>query len=435
MDNLLFKRILISILVVALVAYVGFLFINANFGSSIETEVVVKVSDPDIINVDCFIVRDESYLYNNSSGVLSFNVNDGDNVSVGQTIADVYSNENDAVYIRRIKEIDEEIDNLKSLSSSNFKDSVGLDSVNNLINDSIIDLLDYSNKCDYTDSKKAIDKSLYYINQRQIVTGQAKGFKAKISQLESEKQSLINSCSNSIGSVKTDKAGYYVSEADGYENTLKYNKVKDLTVKDLKKVKKSKVNSNVVGKVISNPVWYVVCQIDKDEAIKLSKMYGSDEKVKVTLPFVSKESIESRIYSINQNSKNSGAVLVLACDYMNQNMAGIRQENVNISTLNYSGLKVSKRALHEDYVTKTVEKKNGETVEKRKKVQGVYVLYGSELVFKEISIVYSTNQYVLCNPTPEDGVLFNGKTVQLYDQVVIKGDNLYDGKVVAWRRI
>lgn len=431
MDNLLFKRILISILVVALVAYVGFLFINANFGSSIETEVVVNVSDPDVINADCFIVRDESYLYNNNNGVLSFNVNDGDNVSVGQTIADVYSNENDAVYIRRIKEIDEEIDNLKTLSNSNFKDSVGLDSVNNLINDSIIDLLDYSNKCDYTDSKKAIDKSLYYINQRQIVTGQAKGFKAKISQLESEKQSLINSCSNSIGSVTTDKAGYYVSEADGYENALKYDKVKDLTVKDLKKVKKSKVNSNVVGKVISNPVWYVVCQIDKDEAIKLSKMYGSDEKVKVTLPFVSKESIESRIYSINQNSKNSGAVLVLACDYMNQDMAGIRQENVNISTLNYSGLKVSKRALHEDYVTKTVEKKNGETVEKRKKVQGVYVLYGSELVFKEISIVYSTNQYVLCNPTPEDGVLFNGKTVQLYDQVVIKGDNLYDGKVVA----
>ncbi len=431
MDNLLFKRILISILVVALVAYVGFLFINANFGSSIETEVVVKVSDPDVINADCFIVRDESYLYNNNNGVLSFNVNDGDNVSVGQTIADVYSNENDAVYIRRIKEIEEEIDNLKTLSNSNFKDSVGLDSVNNLINDSIIDLLDYSNKCDFTDSKKAIDKSLYYINQRQIVTGQAKGFKAKISQLESEKQSLINSCSNSIGSVTTDKAGYYVSEADGYENALKYDKVKDLTVKDLKKVKESKVNSNVVGKVISNPVWYVVCQIDKYEAIKLSKMYGSDEKVKVTLPFVSKESIESRIYSINQNSKNSGAVLVLACDYMNQDMAGIRQENVNISTLNYSGLKVSKRALHEDYVTKTVEKKNGETVEKRKKVQGVYVLYGSELVFKEISIVYSTNQYVLCNPTPEDGVLFNGKTVQLYDQVVIKGDNLYDGKVVA----
>ena len=160
-------------------------------------------------------------------------------------------------------------------------------------------------------------------------------------------------------------------------------------------------------------------------------MQGTDEKVTVTLPFISKDSIESRIYSINQDSKNSGAVLVLACDYMNPDIANIRHENVNINTLNYSGLKVSKRALHEDYVTKTVEKKNGETVEKRKKVQGVYVLYGSELVFKEISITYSTSQYVLCNPTPEEGVLFNGKTVQLYDQVVIKGDNLYDGKVVA----
>ena len=431
MDNLLFKRILISILVVALVAYVGFLFVNANFGNSIETEEIIKVSNPDVINADCYIVRDESYLYNNNSGVMSFNVNDGDNVSVGQKIADIYSNENDAVSIRRIKEIDKEIKNLQTLSNSNFKDSVGLDSVNNLINDSIIDLLDNTNKCDYTGSKKAVDNSLYYINERQIVTGQSKGFKAKISQLESEKQSLINSCSSSIGAIKTDKAGYYVSKADGYENTLKYKNVKNLTVKDLKKVKKKMVSSNVIGKIITNPVWYVVCQIDKDDAIKLSKMQGTDEKVTVTLPFISKDSIESRIYSINQDSKNSGAVLVLACDYMNPDIANIRHENVNISTLNYSGLKVSKRALHEDYVTKTVEKKNGETVEKRKKVQGVYVLYGSELVFKEISITYSTSQYVLCNPTPEEGVLFNGKTVQLYDQVVIKGDNLYDGKVVA----
>ena len=98
MDNLLFKRILISILVVALVAYVGFLFVNANFGNSIETEEIIKVSNPDVINADCYIVRDESYLYNNNSGVMSFNVNDGDNVSVGQKIADIYSNENDAVF-------------------------------------------------------------------------------------------------------------------------------------------------------------------------------------------------------------------------------------------------------------------------------------------------------------------------------------------------
>lgn len=64
-------------------------------------------------------------------------------------------------------------------------------------------------------------------------------------------------------------------------------------------------------------------------------------------------------------------------------------------------------------------------------MQGVYVLHGSELIFKEISITYSASDYVLCNPAPAEKVLFSGETLELYDQVVIKGDNLYDGKVIT----
>ena len=31
---------------------------------------------------------------------------------------------------------------------------------------------------------------------------------------------------------------------------------------------------------------------------------------------------------------------------------------------------------------------------------------------------------------PDDGVLFNGETISMYDQVILEGDDLYDGKVI-----
>jgi hypothetical protein len=142
------------------------------------------------------------------------------------------------------------------------------------------------------------------------------------------------------------------------------------------------------------------------------------------------ENIPSKIYSINQTDRKKDGVLVLSCNYMNNNIADARNENTDITTISYTGLKVSKRAIHEGYVKKTVKDKNGKMVSKKKKVQGVYVLHGSELIFKEIVISYSGSDYVLCEENPNEGVLFSNETLQLYDQVVVKGDNLYDGKVI-----
>lgn len=431
MDNLLFKRILVSILIIAIVAYVGFLFFNANFGRAVEIESAISVKTADTIRTDGFIVRNEKYITNNRGGVLSYSVENGDNVSAGESIADIYANENDAVAQQKIKNIDTQIKNLQNLGKFYYKESVGLDTINNEIDNQIFSMLSNVNKRKLTQSQDDTNNLLYFINEKQIITGQVKSFKTKINDLKAEREDIAKSCSAKIGSVQTGVAGYYVSDVDGYEKSVKYDKVKDFSIKDLKKIRKSSVKSDVIGKVVVDPEWFIICEIDKDQAIALSKVQGEKGKVSVSIPFISKKNIIASIYSINQGSKNENAVLVLSCDMMNKEISSARKESIEINTTEFSGLKISKRAIHEDYVEKQVEKKDGTMVTKRKKVQGVYVLRGSELVFKEIDIVYSSKQYVLCNPKPDEKLLFNGVTVQLYDQVVIKGDNLYDGKVIA----
>ncbi len=429
MDKLLFKRIIIGLLSVCIVAYIIYLLISANFVNAVQTEEAVLNTVSDVIHSQTFIIRDESYVKNYSSGVMSYKVDDGDDVSSGQIIADIYRNENDAVSRKQINNINKQIKTLKTLSKSYYKDSVGLDTLNTQISNNIFLISENVNNGKLIDANSECENLLFSICGRQITTGNVKTFSSKINELRKERRKIKNNCSPKIGTVTSDKAGYFISNCDGYEKSYKTENLKDLTPNKFDSIKKQKVDKNVIGKVVTDPNWYIACKVSADDAIMLSKLKNNGVSVFVSMPAIMTEKIPSRIYSINQKSRKHNAVLILTCDYMNKYIANARNENTDITTLSYTGLKVSKRAIHEDYVKKVV-KQDGKTVTKKKKVQGVYVLHGSELIFKEIVIIYSGSDYVLCEANPNEGVLFSNQTLQLYDQVVVKGDNLYDGKVI-----
>ena len=195
----------------------------------------------------------------------------------------------------------------------------------------------------------------------------------------------------------------------------------------LRNIKKSDVPDNTAGKVVSNVKWYVACEVSHDEAQNLTIW---DSAVTVLLTEASTEAIPAEIYKITQNSDGK-ALVILQCDYMNNGLLQARQEPIEIGLGTFTGLRVSKRAIHDDYVTKTTYDENDNSHKEQKKVQGVYVLYGSEVQFKQISILYADDDYVICDTQPEEGILFNGETISLYDKVIIKGDDLYDGKVIS----
>ncbi|MBQ5347358.1 MAG: hypothetical protein IIU39_04865 [Ruminococcus sp.] len=430
MDKLLFKRIIIGILSVLIVSYIVYLIVSANFVNAVQTEEAVSTTVSDEIHTKAFIVREESYVKRDSGGVLSYNIDDGDDVSGGQTIADIYRNENDAVSRKQIDAINKQIKNLQSLSQSYYKNSVGLDTINSQISNNIFTISEDVNNGKLIDANSSCENLLFSICERQITTGTVRNFNSKINELRTRRNKIKNNCSPKIGTLSSPKAGYFITSCDGYEKSVNSNNLKEFGVKKFNKIKKKNVPKNVIGKIVTNPNWYVTCKVSPDDAVKLSNLMNNDVTVSISMPNITSEKIPSYIYSINQKSRKTKGVLVLRCDYMNKYIANARSENTDITTVSYTGLKVSKRAIHEDYVEKTVKDKKGKKSVKRKKVQGVYVLHGSELLFKEISISYSAKDYVLCEPNPNDGVLFSNETLQLYDQVVVKGDNLYDGKII-----
>jgi hypothetical protein len=93
---------------------------------------------------------------------------------------------------------------------------------------------------------------------------------------------------------------------------------------------------------------------------------------------------------------------------MNTELASMRSGPMTVVSKTYSGLKVSKKALRK------LESKTG-----------VYVVTGMQAKFVEVEIVYSNDDFMICKKNDADGNL------KLYDQVVVKGKNMYDGKIVG----
>ena len=426
MDKLLFKKILIAFLTVLALVYVVYLLLSANF-NMYPTENAVRTTITEKIYSNGFIIRDETIIPNNSNGVLSYSCANGEEVKANGEIAKIYANESDAVSQSIADSLERKKKALVDLQSTNVLGSVGLDTINNDISNNLISFYNNVNDNDINSAFTHSSDLLYSINQRQLYTGKVKNFSTKIADLQSQIDTLRNSSGDSIGTLTTEKAGYFTEFCDGYENSLKYKDVDRLTLDDLHNIEISSVPSNTAGKIISSLNWYVACEVTADQATSLSLWDGN---VSLLLSGASNEAVPAEIFRIHQPSQDDNALVILSCDYMDDSLIDTRNEPIEIGLGTYTGLRVNKKAIHDDYVTKVTYDDNNNKHTETKKVQGVYVLYGSEVLFKQVSIIYADDDYVICDTTPDDGVLFNGETISMYDQVILEGDDLYDGKVI-----
>ena len=108
------------------------------------------------------------------------------------------------------------------------------------------------------------------------------------------------------------------------------------------------------------------------------------------------------------NRCSDGYAVALECGTMTDKLSVIRKQNIQIIASEITGVKVPNSMIH--VVNNT---------------PGVYVLEGNTIVFRKIQPQYTGNGYTVSAVDPSDDSL-----LQVYDEAVVNGDNLYDGKVV-----
>ena len=424
------KRIVIGAAIALVLVFVVFLFITTNFlgTNMIVTETVGRATAYDVVKTNAVVVRDEVYVKKDAAGVMVYDVTDGDKVTANGVIATVYRNEDDVVAMQRIEAIDERIAYLESLNTAAKSTNIGLDTINSRLNDSLVALIKEVNASDFDDIDSVEDELMSAVFRKQIVTGEQGKFDDKIAALKAERSELEASAGSPAGTVKSTDSGYFVSKIDGYENCVDVQNLDSFYYSDYKALEPAQVDAGAyVGKVIRGVNWYLMCPVTQDEEVNIS--HNSDS-VFIRLPYAVAEDIPARVMSVNTLKDEDKAIVVLRCNYMSDALSKIRRENAEIVVNSYEGLKISKSAIHDAELTRTVEDEDGKEHTESKVVQGVYVEYGNELRFKQIVIDYSGDDYVICDESPDSGALFKGSTVLMYDKVVVEGGDLYDGKLI-----
>lgn len=429
LNHPILKRIITIIIVVLLLVFIGYQIWRANH-SSVVTETAAYASISDTIQAEGVIIRDETLVQQNTAGVITYHISDGTKIAKDGLIATVYDTAEDATTQQRREQLESQLATLKELNSARTTTTyTNPDNLDKDIHTKLYTLLESIHERDRGQIDSDKDSVLKSINTRQITTGQVTDFNAKIQSLQSQLTSLGSVKGTKKGEITSPSSGYFVSSTDGYESTFHYDDATKLTVDDLKTPKDQKTetqDSNVIGKICNSYNWYVACIVPADTATRLKE----DTQVSIQLPFVSSGDIPATVAAVNQIDDASEAAVILRCNYMSDTLSKVRDETIQIHINTYTGIRVSQQSVRFQTVSKEVTDENGNTTTVTKEVKGVYILYGNSIKFVEIVPLYSSNNYVICNPNPDTSELMTNETLTLYDEVVVGGKDLYDGKMV-----
>lgn len=371
----------------------------------ISTESASYYTAADGLNITGLIIRNETLVKSQSGGVMHFIASDGSRVAKDGVIANIYDNESASITLTNIDSVNTKIADIEEMLSYNDLEAADLDMINSRVQkslDSMIVSVAGGNFNNYSECRESLLSSL---NRRQIAMGETADFSSQLAALKSELASLSASLPAAKGTIKAEKSGYFVSKTDGYEQSLTADILDTLTPEKLDSVKAEQTPADVIGKIVSDYEWYIAAKVSINESLK----YKEGDSLTIYTSVKSYPQMPVTVKKINISESSSSAVLLFECSDMNSELATMRTGPMTVVKKEYSGLKIPKSAL------RVVDSK-----------RGVYVLTGMQIKFVEVNVLFSNDSYIICEKQTEDE-----NVLRLYDEVVTRGKNLYDGKIVG----
>ena len=397
-----------SVLRFLLVALVAVFIVHQSVSAvykPIKTESAVYYTATDGFKITGLIIRNETAVKSDTSGVMHFVTEDGSRVAKGGTIANIYASESASITVTQIKQVKNKISDIEDILSYNDIEAANLDVINSRVKDSLNELMLSVATGNYSHTSARSDELLSAINRKQAALGTANDFEAQLESLNSKLSELSKNLPTAQGQIIAESSGYFVSKTDGYENLLTTNDLSSLTPEYLSSIAPKETESGVIGKIVSDYEWYIAADVEISDSLK----YKEGEQLRLATSVKSSPVLSATVKKINISESSGRAVILFACSEMNNELASMRSGPMTVIKAEYSGLKVSRKAL------RVVDS-----------VRGVYVVNGMQISFVPVNIVYSTDEYIICDKQTD-----NDNVLKLYDSVVVKGKNLYDGKIIS----
>ena len=404
--NKLTERLLPILLILFILLYVGYQAYGYYF-NPYKTEAAFAYTISHSVNAKGVALRKEKIIAGQFLGVETCFFEDATWVSVGEPVIEFHENNSGDAGFRRMREIDSEVQRLKSAQDSTINNYSNTDSLSRDIKNQLGQLVAMSNTGRFENLEELRPDLVTLINKRQIATGKEHSFSARITQLEAERSNL-QAASGMQGAVvvKSPASGYFVREVDGYELLELPANLAKSTFADLAQVMEQEPDAASVGrigKVVLTPEWYFLARMPKYDAQWLVE--GGEPEL---LFDAVAGTIPAGIVRVVQEKDSEDAMVVFKSNRINEEIVNLRTSEVSIQFRQYNGLRIS---------TSAIRFQNNE--------RGVYVLQGGEIRFKKIDPIYEEQSFLLSkeHTDPEDT-----GWVKMFDLVVVKGNDLYDGK-------
>ena len=399
-------------------------------GEKLETENTLNVTYERTVSSTGYILRSEKLLETVSGGAVFSVLEDGEKVGAGMPVANIYADESDAGSKARLDIIDSKLDVLESSTVDHEYFSANLSKLERDKNEVLKNVMKYKTQNDFGEAILHKRDLLIKMNKLSTVKS-GSSFDSQISDLRAERSVLTTGQGDPVFTVYAPQAGYYSGIFDGYENIFSPEIIDTLTLdefEDLKKATPEKLPANSVGKIVTDSRWYVMCELSKEETVP----FETGKQHEIVFPYAANLSVKMKLHKkISETDKNT-EILIFTTDEMPKGFSYTRSQKIEIVSEVYKGLKVPKVAM----------RRLDDTFD------GVYILVGETVYFRRAEPVFEIDDYYIIRAESEKEKTQsaadqseNGsenstqqqpkksyKYLSLYDNVIVGGKELYDGK-------
>lgn len=333
----IFKILSLAVLVavVTLLGIEGYRY----FHRSVSVSVAYTGQVTDSLSVTGWVVRQETPLPD-TSGTLLRQVQEGEKVHAGQTVAMAYASKSALEVVSRLEDAELKLQQLQFARSS-FLDSDAALKVDSDISDSILRLHIATADGDYATATQEMSAMKTAVLKRSYSYESLEQIDQAIAQTRSDISSLQNQLSGAT-SVKTAVAGVYSGSTDGSEEALTPDFLTDVTPARLDALSTGSAVKSA-GKIITDNTWYFAANIPAQQARELQV----GQEVTLRLSKGLQQDTPAYVQSISAEEDGQVAVVLSCTRYISQ-VTLLRHQQGEILLRAYKGLRVPSAALRMD---------------------------------------------------------------------------------------
>ena len=407
--NGVIQRIAAVVLCIAVFVYTVY-HISSVFGEDIATISTGVSREARTVDGMGYIFRNETVLYSQNGGVADYIKKDGDKVSVGDSLATVYSSGSPSSKAI-IRLLDDKIAILEKSVGSGYA-LADLPAVNDGISEAYYALAQAIATKDTGSISEQKDKLLMSMNCHSLLTDESSPVDDTLRTMREQREALISN-SGSCVEEKSADSGFFYTYVDGYEQYFTADAAQSLTLAEYQRLTSDGVSpdsaaaSLAYGKLAENSRWYLAMKLSQISA----ELFEKGKEYRLLFVENANTVIPMTLVSFINDTENGGALAVFYTDRLPEGFVFSRSQSVSIEVSSISGIYVPKSAVH----------RGGGTYY-------VYILKGSVVFYRRIDVIYEGSDYYLSatEHTDTEGAEY----LETNELLVIKGGNLFDGRIL-----